>query len=38
MGEAAVLISAIDDDGRTVRANVTFDAGLLAASTRSPAV
>jgi predicted RNase H-like HicB family nuclease len=30
-GEAAVLISVIVDEGRTVRANVTFDAGLLGA-------
>jgi predicted RNase H-like HicB family nuclease len=30
-GEAAVLIGVIVDEGRTVRANVTFDAGLLAA-------
>jgi predicted RNase H-like HicB family nuclease len=30
-GEAAVLIPLLLDAGRTVRANVTFDAGLLAA-------
>lgn len=30
-GEAAVLIPLLLDSGRTVRANVTFDAGLLAA-------
>jgi predicted RNase H-like HicB family nuclease len=28
-GEAAVLIPVMIDDGRTVRANLTFDAGLL---------
>ena len=28
-GEAAVLISVLIDEGRTVRANLTFDAGLL---------
>jgi predicted RNase H-like HicB family nuclease len=30
-GEAAVLIPLLLDSGRTVRANVTFDAGLLEA-------
>ena len=30
-GEAAVLIGVLIDDGRTVRANLTFDAGLLGA-------
>ena len=30
-GEAAVLIGVIVDQGRTVRANLTFDAGLLGA-------
>jgi len=30
-GEAAVLIPLLRDSGRTVRANVTFDAGLLEA-------
>ncbi len=28
-GEAAVIIPVMIDDGRTVRANLTFDAGLL---------
>src|ERR1700689_2669827 len=28
-GEAAVLIGVLIDEGRTLRANVTFDAGLL---------
>jgi hypothetical protein len=28
-GEATVLIPVLIDEGRTVRANVTFDAGLL---------
>jgi predicted RNase H-like HicB family nuclease len=28
-GEAAVLITVLIDEGRTLRANVTFDAGLL---------
>jgi predicted RNase H-like HicB family nuclease len=30
-GEAAVIIPVMIDDGRTVRANLTFDAGLLRA-------
>jgi predicted RNase H-like HicB family nuclease len=30
-GEAAVLIPVVIDDGRKVRANLTFDAGLLGA-------
>jgi HicB_like antitoxin of bacterial toxin-antitoxin system len=30
-GEAAVIIAVMIDDGRTVRANLTFDAGLLRA-------
>jgi predicted RNase H-like HicB family nuclease len=30
-GEAAVIIPIMIDDGRTVRANLTFDAGLLRA-------
>ena len=30
-GEAAVIIPVLIDDGRTVRANLTFDAGLLRA-------
>ena len=30
-GEAAVLIPVLIDEGRTVRANLTFDAGLLGA-------
>ncbi len=30
-GEAVVIIPVIIDDGRTVRANLTFDAGLLRA-------
>jgi hypothetical protein len=30
-GEAAVLIGVLIDEGRTLRANVTFDAGLLGA-------
>ncbi|MGO9755614.1 MAG: DNA-binding protein, partial [Roseiarcus sp.] len=30
-GEAAVIIPVLVDDGRTVRANLTFDAGLLRA-------
>jgi predicted RNase H-like HicB family nuclease len=30
-GEAAVIITVMIDDGRTVRANLTFDAGLLRA-------
>lgn len=30
-GEAAVIIPVVVDDGRTVRANLTFDAGLLRA-------
>jgi predicted RNase H-like HicB family nuclease len=30
-GEAAVLIAVLLDEGRTLRANVTFDAGLLSA-------
>ena len=30
-GEAAVLIAVLIDEGRTLRANVTFDAGLLGA-------
>src|SRR5271154_3011565 len=30
-GEAAVLIGVLIDEGRTVRANLTFDAGLLGA-------
>ena len=30
-GEAAVLIAVLIDEGRTMRANLTFDAGLLGA-------
>ena len=30
-GEAAVIVSVLIDEGRTLRANVTFDAGLLVA-------
>lgn len=30
-GEAAVIVPVLIDDGRTVRANLTFDAGLLRA-------